>query len=81
MLAIEFFFSRGDFFGMRSLDNFILQFSSAPSTSAPFSSQAIENKNKNHLMDKVQKLGNERKYTLFRLFFRLSSFIPYDPKL
>ena len=59
-----------------------LQFSTAPSTSAPFHSQAIENKNQNHLMNKVRKLGNERKNTLFRLFFRLSSFnVPYDPKL
>ena len=82
MLAIEFVFSRGDFFWMWSWENFILPFSSAPSTSAPFHSQAIENENQNHLMNKVQKLANERKYTLFRLFFRLSLFnIPYDPRL
>ena len=53
----------------------ILQFSSAPSTFAPFHCQAIENKNQNHLMDKVQKLGNKRKYTLFSLFSRLNSCI------
>ena len=48
---------------MRSWETFILQFSSVPSTSAPFHSQVIESKNQNHLMDKVYKLGNE--YTLF----------------
>ena len=69
MFAIEFVLSRGDFFGMRSWQDFILQFSTAPSTFAPFHSQAIENKNQDHLMNKVQKLGNERKNTLFRLFF------------
>ena len=51
MLAIEFVFSRGDFLGMRSWENFIIQFSTAPSTSAPFRYQAIENKNQSHLIN------------------------------
>ena len=45
----------------------------------------IENKNQNRLIDKLQKLGNQKgsKYTfsIGRYIFRLSSFIPYDPKL
>ena len=37
----------------------ILQFSSAPSTSAPFHCQAIENKNQNHL--KSSEAGEKKK--------------------
>ena len=87
---------------MRSWKNFILQLSSAlaPNTSnqklksrrpfrsfAGFHCQAIENKSQDRLIDKLQKLGNQKgsKYTLYfsigRYIFRLSSFIPYDPKL
>ena len=85
---------------MRSWKNFILQVSSALASNtsnqklksrrpfrrfAGFHCQAIENKNQNHLIDKLQKLGNKKgskyKFSIGRCIFRLSSFIPYDPEL
>ena len=94
------FFIHSDFFNIRSWKNFILQLSSALASNtsnqklkgrrpfrsfAGFHCQAIESKNQNRLIDKLQKLGNQKgsKYTfsIGRYIFRLSSFIPYDPKL
>ena len=96
------FFIDSDFLNMRSWKNFILQLSSALASNtsnqklksrrpfrsfAGFHCQAIENKSQDRLIDKLQKLGNQKgsKYTLYfsigRYIFRLSSFIPYDPKL
>ena len=94
------FFIHSDFLNMRSWKNFILQLSSALASNtlnqklksrrpfrsfAGFHCQAIENKNQNRLIDKLQKLGNQKgsKYTfsIGRCIFPPSSFIPYDPKL
>ena len=77
------FFIDSDFLNMRSWKNFILQLSSALASNtsnqklksrrpfrsfAGFHCQAIENKNQNRLIDKLQKLGIKKEVNIhFRL--------------
>ena len=89
------FFIHSDFFGMRSWKNFILQFSSAPSNTSnqkrvdvPLGYLLVCTVRLSKI--RIKTVDNSRswgmkgsKFTFWigRCIFRLSSFIPYDPKL